>query len=62
MNMGKYDPVPGWNTTFSYAAMEYSQFWWQDTVYFEWNFRLVAPCTGNYQFAVVGDGMDKHYI
>lgn len=37
------------------ATREYST--WSDNIFVEWNFRLIAPCTGSYQFRFSGDGM-----
>lgn len=37
------------------ATREYSA--WADNIFVEWNFRIVAPCTGAYQFQFSGDGM-----
>jgi hypothetical protein len=49
--------VPLWNTTLGPAAYEFSNEQWANKLFFRWDFRLIAPCTGNYLFNVGGDGM-----
>jgi hypothetical protein len=51
--------VPLWNTTLGPAAFEFSNDQWANKLFFRWDFRLIAPCTGNYLFNVGGDGMSQ---
>jgi hypothetical protein len=52
--------VPNWRTTLGPAAFEWenaSSTGWYNNLFFDWQFRIVAPCSGQYQFQVTGDGM-----
>ena len=47
--------VPNWKTSFSPVAWTYTN--WHDQMFWSWNFRLLAPCTGNYTFQIASNGM-----
>jgi hypothetical protein len=52
--------VPRW-ADFSPVAYTYQANWF-DQLFFNWEFRLVIPCTGNYTFQFSADGVPFNLI
>lgn len=59
-NTGPTSSVPGWQQFSPVAYTLQNNF--ADQIFFNWEFRLIVPCTGNYTFQFSADGMYGWHI